>query len=264
MFFDQARRFLALSLVGLFAQPAAAGDLLPRPGTLTSALREVAMPELGESRTGKLLSRYYSEGLGGPERWAQLESLKMKGTMELDTGRFELRAYQKKPNLMKLALHHTENQTTIGLGYDGSVAWEDPPGQEARPMDAESARRFSHSAIFGSYLLFPYAEGKTIEFIDTVPVEGAICHHFRVTLESEFQIDYFLDIRTFLEVKVVNTDLRTGATNYILYKDYERESGWPIAKVVESYESGEWVSTLRLEDVRFNTGVMPWMFQMPD
>jgi hypothetical protein len=264
MFFDQARRFVAISLVGLFAEPAAAADLLPQPQSLTSALREVAMPELGESRVGKLLSRYYSEGLGGPEEWAQLESLKMSGTMELDSGRFDLRAYQKKPNLLKLTLRHTKNQNTLGLGYDGSVAWEQPPEQEAQPMDAKSARRFAHSAVFGSYLLFPYREGKTIELIDTVPVEGAICHHFRVMLKSDYQVDYFLDIRTFLEVKVVNTDLRTGASNYILYQDYEHESGWPIARVVESYESGERVSTLRLEEVRVNTGVMPWMFQMPD
>ena len=220
------------------------------------------MPELGESKVGKLLSRYYNEALGGPERWEQLESLKMKGTMELEAGTFQLLAYQKKPNLMKLSLRHVKNRTMMELGFDGSVAWEKPPRQEARAMDAEQARRFTHSAGFGSYLLFPYAAGKTIRLIDTVPVEGAICHHLRVTLDSDYQIDYFLDILTFLEVKVANTDLRTGAVYHFLYEDYEQVSGWPVATTVESYEDGNWVSTLRLEEIRANTGVMPWMFRM--
>jgi hypothetical protein len=264
MTLNTARLFLTVSAVGLLAQAAAAEDLLPQPEGLSRSLRETAMPELDGSKVGKILSRYYTEGLGGPERWVELESLKMKGTMELDSGSFQLRAYQKKPNLMKLSVRHLENQTSIDLGFDGSMAWEKPPRQDAQPMTPEKSRRFGHSAIFGSYLLFPYAEGKTIRLIDTVPVEGAICHHLRVTLDSEYQIDYFLDIRSFLEVKVVNTDLRTGATNHILYEDYERASGWPVATTVESYEGGEWVSSLRLEDIRVNTGVMPWMFRMPE
>ena len=264
MTLNAARLFLTVSAVGLLEQAAAAEDLLPQPEGLGRSLRETAMPEFDGSKVGKILSRYYTEGLGGPERWVELESLKMKGTMELDSGSFQLRAYQKKPNLMKLSVRHLENQTSIDLGFDGSMAWEKPPRQDAQPMTPEKSRRFGHSAIFGSYLLFPYAEGKTIRLIDTVPVEGAICHHLRVTLDSEYQIDYFLDIRSFLEVKVVNTDLRTGATNHILYEDYERASGWPVATTVESYEGGEWVSSLRLEDIRVNTGVMPWMFRMPE
>jgi len=131
--------------------------------------------------------------------------------------------------------------------------------------DSETeARRFIHSARFGNYLLYPFAEGKRIRLIDTVPVEGAICHQIRVELDTGYQVDYYIDIRSYLEVKVVNTDLRSGSVNSVIYKDYIREFGMPIAKKVESFEGGEWVSSLVLDEVKVNSGVMPWMFHMPE
>ena len=130
-------------------------------------------------------------------------------------------------------------------------------------MSELRGRRFQHSACFGSYLLYPFAEGKKIEYIDTVPTDGNICHQIRVTLASGYQVDYFIDIRSYLEIKSINTDLRDGEVNSVLYRDYTREFGMPIARQVESYEAGEWISTLIIEEVKVNSGVFQWMFKMP-
>ena len=59
-------------------------------------------------------------------------------------------------------------------------------------------------------------------------------------------------------------DLRTGEVNSLVYQDYFREYGMPIARQVESFEDGEWVSSLRLDEVKVNAGVIPWMFKMRD
>lgn len=99
-------------------------------------------------------------------------------------------------------------------------------------------------------------------YVDTVPVEGSICHQIRVILSGGFQLDYFIDIRTYMEVKVESIDLRSGLKNSILYSDYIREAGMPIARTVESYEDGKWVSTLTLDEAKVNAGVIPWMFKM--
>lgn len=241
-----------------------AGEVLKKPAPLTEPMRQAAMPELDDSPIGTILTRYYNEGMGGPEKWAQLESLKVVGTIELERGHFELSAYQKKPNLMKMSIRRPENPAAIELAYNGELAWRSLPGESPEPMEAEEARRFIHSAQFGTHLLHPYARGKTIRFIDTVPVEGAICHHFRVTLEAGYQIDHYIDIRSFLEVKTVNTDLRNGNTHTIIYRDYSQVDEFPVATKVDSYENGEWVSAMRLEELRTNTGVMPWMFDLPE
>lgn len=130
-------------------------------------------------------------------------------------------------------------------------------------MDAQAARRFVHSSYFGNHLLFPYAKGKTIEYVDTVPLGSKVCHLIRVSLDTEYEVDYYIDIRSYLEVKVVNRDLKDQSTNTVVYTDYVREFGMPIARKVESYEDGQWASSLVLEDIKVNTGVMPWMFKMP-
>jgi hypothetical protein len=158
----------------------------------------------------------------------------------------------------------SEGPRDLTLAYDGETAWQNLPGKktEAEPMAADEARRFKHSAHFGNHLLYPFAEGKTIEYIDTVPVEGNICHQIRVVLDTGYQVDYFIDIRTYLEIKVLNTDLLNNMTNSVVYKDYIREFGMPIAKLVESYEGDEWVSELTLDEVKVNAGLVPWMFKM--
>jgi hypothetical protein len=239
------------------------GNILQLPaGQQELTLRQMAMPELGQGRLAKILTRYYQEGLGGPENWERISSLKVSGILKLQDGDYEFSAFQKKPNLIKMTIR--ANQRDLVLAYDGETAWRDFPqsGSGAQPMSSDEARRFIHSALFGNYLLHPFAAGKQIEYMDTVPMEGAICHKIRVTLDTGYQIDYFIDIRSYLEVKVINTDLHTEKTNTIIYTDYVREEGMPIAKQVESYEDGEWSSSLRLEAITINAGIIPWMFEM--
>lgn len=262
----QLRNFIALfGLVALVSPVVSAGEVLRHPDgeDLGATVRNEAMPELDESRIGKILTRYYGEGLGGAERWEQVESLRVMGTLTLKDGEFELHAYQKKPNLIKITIS-ADGLKSLVLCYDGVDAWQQPPAAEAPVLmsDAE-ARRFIHSAHFGNHLLYPFKQGKVVELIDTVPVGDSICHHIRVRLDSEYQVDYYIDIRTYLEVKVVNTDLRSGFENAVIYDDYIREFGMPIAKKVQSFEAGEWISSLELSEVKVNSGIMPWMFRMP-
>ncbi|MGB0258283.1 MAG: hypothetical protein ACPGES_06510, partial [Coraliomargarita sp.] len=94
-------------------------------------------------------------------------------------------------------------------------------------------------------------------------LESALCHQIRVTLGTGYVVDYFIDIRRYLEVKVVNTDTQTGLVSEVIYEDYIRDFGMPIAKRVRNYENGELISTLELSEVKVNTGIMPFMFHMP-
>ncbi|TVP81112.1 MAG: hypothetical protein EA353_02245 [Puniceicoccaceae bacterium] len=260
---------LSLFLFGIFSvwhvsAASRAGDRLLLPETSISAsLRQTPMPELGDGRLARILSRYYQEALGGPDNWNSISSFKMSGTIRFKEDDFSLNALQRKPNLIKMTLRH--DRRDLVLAYDGTNAWKHAPRSEkaATLMGEDEARRFILSAQFGNYLLFPYAEGKDIVYIDTVPIEGKICHQIRVTLDSGFQLDYYIDIRTFLEIKVENKDLHNNTTNSILYSDYTREHDVAIARRIESFENGQPVSTILLEDIKINAGVIPWMFTMP-
>jgi len=232
---------------------------------ITPALRNTAMPELGDSPVEKILEKYYKKRTGGQENWDKIESVILTGELKTKDSKLALNAYQKKPTFIKLVLSNKEVHDSITLSYDGKVAWKQM-GSRAEPenMDDTEARRFIHNARFDNYLFYPFAEGKRISHVATVPTEGAICHQMRVVLDTGYQVDYFFDIRTFLEIKVVNTDLRSGAVSSIIYKDYDLEQPIPIAKKVKSFEEGEWVSTLLLDNIKLNSGIMPWMFSRPE
>lgn len=256
---------MLLSAVSLSALAQVNAQVLTYPdGEAPLTVRQKPMPSLdAASKLGKILTRYYSEGLGGPDHWNQIESLRVSGTIEVGDQVMEISAYQKKPSYIKMALR-TELGNEVFLGYDGKDAWrQDGEFLPAKPMAAHEARRFIHSAHFGNHLLYPYAKGKRIEYVDTVPVDSAICHQIRVSLPTGYVVDYFIDIRSYLEVKVVNEDTETGLVSEVVYEDYIREFGMPIAKRVRNYEAGELVSSLELTEVKVNTGIMPFMFHMP-
>lgn len=220
------------------------------------------MPEMSTDRLGAILNRYYKEGLGGPGNWEKVVSLRVFGRLILEGGEFKFNAYRKKPHYIKMTIRG--NRRHIKMGYDGRTAWQvSAKGGSAVEMPAGQARQFIHSAHFGNYLLYPYARGKELEYLNTVPVDGVVCHQLRVTLDSGYQVDYFIDIRTYLEIKVITTDLRSGKVSSVVYEDYIREFGMPIAQKVVSSENGVWASTLELDEVKVNSGVMPWMFKMP-
>lgn len=253
---------LALWASSVFATDATPTAQNATGGELALILRQTAMPEMDPDRLGSILNRYYQAGYGGADNWEKVASLRVSGQLKLEAGQFEFNTYQKKPHYFKMTLHRP--QQTLVFGYDGNVAWQvlgrDTAGVE---MDAAETRRFIHGTHFGNHLLYPYALGKQIEYLDTVPVDAAICHQIRVTLESGLQVDYFIDIRTYLERKSIITDLRTGRVTESLSQDYFRESGITVSRKVVSSENGVWVSTLELDTITFNSGVMPWMFKMP-
>lgn len=253
-----------LAAAGIQATAEQSHVLVLPPGKDSALIRATAMPELGDSRIENILSRYFREGLGGPEVWDAIESLNVAGKLKTESGELILNAYQKKPNFIKMNLYVEAAPNGLVLAYDGQVAWKQE-NQRAKPepMSESEARRFIHASTFGNHLLYPFAKGKRISLVDTVPVEGTICHQVRVELDTEYQVDYFIDIRTYLEIKVVNTDLRSGAVNSIVYRDYVRKSGMPIAQKLESSEDGKWVSSLDIEEIKINSGIMPWMFHMP-
>ena len=62
----------------------------------------------------------------------------------------------------------------------------------------------------------------------------------------------------------MSKDRQSGKVSCVVYQDYIRESGMPIAKRVVSYQGDDWLSELELDQVKVNTGVMPWMFKMPN
>ena len=260
-------RMLALGVVGFCGAvaPVCAADGVRAEAAegISLSLRKTAMPLMDDSRLGRTLNRYYQRGLGGPESWARIESLRVAGRMSMVSGDLEFKGYHKKPDCVKMVMRRPQRE--LVLGYDGLVAWKVLPdnGGRAEVMGAAEGRSFAHGAAFGNHLLYPYAPGKQLAYIDTVPVAGAICHQVQVTLEAGYRVDYFIDVQSYRLVKSIHKDLRTDVLRSFSYQDYVLQAGMPVARRVVGEVAGEWASTLVLDEVKVNAGLMSWMFKMP-
>ncbi|MGC6455447.1 MAG: hypothetical protein ACON46_02835 [Coraliomargaritaceae bacterium] len=231
---------------------------------LGNSVRKMPMPDTGDTRIGKILTRFYNKGLGGPENWDTIITMRSSGVLRLASGdSMEIEVYQRKPNLIKVVLRD-KGRAVLTLSYNGELAWRqgvDP--EDVQLMDEKEARRFIHSSFFGSYLLYPYAPGKKIEYLETLPVEQTVCHKLRVHLDTDYQVDYYIDVSNYHELRVENLDVHSGMKNTVHYYDYTVVSGMPMAMRVENYEEEKLLSTLELKDYKVNIGIMPWMFDLP-
>ncbi len=253
---------LGMSWMALAMLPAET-ERLELPKSIRPSMREVAMPEMGDSNLEKLLSRYYESGLGGAEIWEGITSMRLKGSILIGEQRYKLLCYQRKPDLLKMILSGKSGK--LELGYDGKVAWQyyadgDLPASEMPPFEA---RRFIHSSVFGNYLIYPYREGKTIDYHGTVRERGTVCHHIRVTLPNEYRVDYYIDIRNYWDTKILNYDDKNGEVTSLICEDFRMVDGFPVAfKVTSTPEDGA-LSVLSLDQVDFNIGLTDWIFQKP-
>lgn len=241
-----------------------AGDFLPIPVDITPSQREVVMPELGNSKLEKLLTRYYTEGLGGASVWEGVNSLRIQGTILFGDETYELLIFQRKPNLSKMIF--TNGKRVMVVGYDGEEAWDYFPNltTEGSVLSGSKAREFIHSAIFGNYLLFPYRSNKTLQYLGTKSEDNTICHVIRVLLDSQFQVDYYIDVRDFLESKIINNDLKNSSTTTLMSSDFRVIDGVKIAHKIKSFnEDGAPISNMSISKVDLNLGLTPWFFKRP-
>ena len=250
-----------LTINGLLLSGICGSEL--KKDVLEQVQHSAAMPSVNEEPLGKILERYYKEGLGGPEAWEAFSSVYIAGRLKRKSGEFQLTVCRKKPNYMKRIIADAQSYSEVVS--NGESAWQVfSKGGVAKEMKAAEKRRFIHDARFGSYLLYPYASGKQIEYIDTVPANGSVCHLLKVELETGYQIEYFIDVHTHLMIKAVTTDLHSGEVYSLEYSNYSDEFGIPLAQRIVTYENGEWASTLEVDVLKVNVGMMPWMFDRPE
>lgn len=262
LFLAQSVVFSAV-LVANDAEGSTRGEFLPIPGDITPSQRKVVIPDLGDTKLEKLLSRYYKEGLGGASVWEGINSLRMQGIILLGDESFKLQVFQRKPNLVKMIF--TKGEMVTVIGYDGKEAWSYHPNLNTKGalLEKSEAREIIHASIFGNYLLYPYRLNKTLQYMGTKSEGNTICHIVRVALDSQFLVDYFIDVRNHLESKIVNTDLTNDSVISLVVSDYRNIDGVPFSHRIKSYKDGLLDSDLTIDKIDLNLGLTPWFFNRP-
>ena len=237
--------------------------LLPDGSELTNKLRNEPIPELKGSILGQILSRFYKESTGGLENWKDVNSVAMSSKYKNAEGEFKHRIIAKKPDFIKVSIYMSNG--VYLKSFDGNHGWEKFPTEQKAKLirDEQSLRRLANDSRFMNHLLYPFKKGKAYEYMGIVRESDSVCHKIRVHTEKHFIMDYFIDVETYLEVKVVQTDSMGYFDRVELnISGHKIIEGMPFPIKVETYINGSWNSEMIMEKIETNVGLVNWMFQL--
>jgi hypothetical protein len=221
-----------------------------------------------ERSLANVLERYYAATFGGPENWADVESMHYEGVLSMDGQELDFAAFKKRPNLTRVRLTGA-NGARLTSGFDGQDAWQliETRGNElptVQAMPEAEARGFERDAVFGSHLLYPQLPGKKMHFAGINEIDGRRFYEIAVTLPDGQNLRFLLDPTRFLEVRQIIENSVSGAEQIIEHSDFRNVEGVQIPFQSVMTEAGELKHTSRLTQVRINSGTASWMFRRPD
>lgn len=244
-------------------EQASVDRLLPPGYEISKSLRNTPMPKLSNSRLGQILTRFYTESMGGSENLDKLNSIRMDSIYKTLDGEFKFESISKKPNKLKVTIANKAGKLVIA--YNGSDAWQKDTGSDLPQIirDEHQLRRLAIDAQFSSHLLYPFQKGKAYEYLGVLRESDRICHLIRVHTQEQFILDYYIDVENFFEVKLLQVDkLGHFKETELYYSDHELVEGIPFAHRIETFVDGEWNSLLNVKSVELNKGLFNWMFDV--
>lgn len=216
-----------------------------------------------DPKLARILRNYYRRTFSNLDNWESLQSVIFEGTLFLPEGKVSFTAHKKKPDLYKVVLRNPQGERIV-MGYDGDQAWQSNFGLnkgEIAPMPEAEAKNFIRDASIGGHLLDPMAEGKQIEFLGVIDVDGRQCFELEVTLPDGQRIRSAIDILEYAERQQITTNNVNGQEERFRYSDFRVIGGvrFPFASTMES--GGKVVHRVEMQEIRLNVGLIKSMFQ---
>lgn len=216
-----------------------------------------------DPRPARILTRYYEKTFTGLDNWEKLQSVIFEGVLHLPHGKVPFTAHKKKPDFYKIVLRPPRGERVI-MAYDGKEAWQLNTAVSdggPTPMPEAEAQNFIRDAPIGGHLLDPLAEGKEIEFLGIVKVDGRDCFELEVTLPDGQRIRSAIDIIEHAERRQITTNNVNGEEEQNFYSDFRVIGGvrFPFTSTMKS--NGEEKHRVEMRDIRINAGLIEAMFQ---
>jgi len=215
----------------------------------------------------EVLSSHY-EAIGGVDAWKAVESCRLNGRMVMPMGR-EAPFVTTFVRPMKTHLEFTLQGMTATQVFDGEVAWAIMPfmgSTEPQIMPDEQANLMREQADFDGPLIDWEAKGHQVELIGREDLEGTEAYHLEVILESGDVRDFYLDVQSYLLVRLEAKTEIQGAEMEVetLFSDYREVGDLVMAHSIESRPVGAPSGqVLTMESIEINVEVADDVFSMP-
>ena len=235
-------------------------ELIPDNILITESYLSSAMPNLKQTKLGKVLTRFYNKCFGGSEVWDKFLSLQIHGKLNTVSGIYEYTSIAKKPNLYKISIK-LDGKANI-FTSNGVKKWQQIIGEEESFLEVDSSMtRMIYEPELPINLLYPFQHGKHFQYEGVARESNTVCFIISLLTDSDYLIHYFIDIESYLIVSIHIVDrLDDFRPTIIKYSDYNKVDGMYLANQIQTFVDGVWDSTLIIDKVSTNVGATNWLF----
>jgi outer membrane lipoprotein-sorting protein len=200
----------------------------------------VAMPAAAQTADDIIAKN--NDAKGGLARQKALKSVRMTGRMTVGPGiEAPIVLELKRPKSMRIDI--AIQGMTITQAYDGTVGWMLNPlsgRTDPEPLPSEAMKSVEEQADMDGPLIDYKAKGNTVELLGKEKAEGTECYKLKVTLKNGDVRTLFIDVESYLEVKVESRTMVRGTEQLgdIIFGDWKEVGGILMAHSVDAGQPG--------------------------
>lgn len=221
-----------------------------------------------QAQTVEEILHNYFENIGGKDKWANIKSMKIEGTMSMQGMVLPLTIYSKAPNKEYVEMNVLGK--TIIQAFDGETSWKINPfqggttPQKGTPEETKKASKGQFENDFINYK----DKGHTLTLEGKEEIEGTLCFKLKMVKVTGEVIIHFFDEETYIPIMirtiVINEDLLEANVAEVYFSDYnEVGDGMYMAFFTESKMDGQILQEMTIEKVEINLEINDAQFEMP-
>lgn len=208
----------------------------------------------------------FTEAYGGGRDATALTSISIEGTQAQDGNTYEFLLRKKRPDSIRYRLSFGEKSVTTG--YDGRRGWlhvQDGLETTTRLLEKEELQVVRAEATFDSPL-FRHLQNRytDVEMVGRDIVEGQTVFVYSVQESVGQRSRYYLHSQLPHIVKREQLNDQDEVILSTYYRDYREVRGYPFAFEIENRVGDLVVSTVQVENIIANPGLLSFYFTMPE
>ncbi|WP_309396160.1 hypothetical protein [Cerasicoccus maritimus] len=204
----------------------------------------------------------YAKAQGGPEKIAQIKSLKLRGVTRQGDQEMEFQQIKRVPSSSRITLETAQYE--LSTITNGDEVWRKFGGRPEvyRVTGEDRERVLSESQIISPLWTYRNTPG-VLSMMSDEMLDGVIYHRVKVAIPDQPVAVYWIDPETYLERQIVTTNAEGGEV-VTLFEDYRPLDWLVIPYRVVFMKDGELVSDIELMTADMNIGVFASYFDPPE
>lgn len=207
----------------------------------------------------------YIETMGGRASLEKIRSVRLSGKVTYTNGASDaITVLKKKPNLVRVVLD--KGMVRFVQAYDGQVAWYSrEAGRNAfyDRMRGELMENFIREAPLENVLVNYTETDAVIELGEDVEIAGVPCYRVVATFPDGSRMVHHIEKKTFLERRILEYNREGELVSELIPASFESIEGVTFARKITRLSEGKTVSTLYLDEIQVNAGILNTAFSPP-